>query len=852
MNLSIHKKIALLLLCFCFGVEAEQSAEKFLKVYEETEKYLRRRRVIKPELSAIGKKLCSKIRSGNDVSSNLAKLRKLRRKMIFSHPDFNFNNILINRTPPGKMSHNGDQHLARHARTGKGITILENWKSENPKERVLFKGKMPEGSYRSPDIHFSGKKFLFSFTPVKSGDKANERRYFLYEGATDGSWVRQLTGTKRDGLETWGNRATCLVEDTDPCYLADDNIIFISTRSQTFGRCHGGRYNPAWVLYRCDKNGDNIRQLSYGNENEYDPSVVADGRVVFSRWEYNSRHEMFFHMLWSTRPDGTGVANYFGNDMIYPMMITQQEQIPKSNKIVALATGHHSYSTGTVIIIDTNLGENGEQAITRVTPETGYPETPGVGWPDIHYSHPFPINDKFFLVSRADHTLEAQGRVPKIAGRGIYLIDVFGGRELIYEDEDVASLSPIPIRPKKRPRIIPSILPKNAKDYGTIFIQNVYDTRNDPDKIIKPGSIKSIRVNALGVQPRAHRPPLHPLVSVEMPRRVIGTVPVNPDGSVLFRVPARESIHLQALDKYGKAILSERTFWYVQPGEFRSCIGCHEKTGSAPASARNGKILKQKPRSLTPPAGPRYYGGITYMRTIQPVLDRYCISCHGLKSEKGGVNLIHDGEKFPKGALSLIKLGKHHLGSKGYMSSGGLNMIEDKNISRPYQYLAAASKLPEMILKKHGGVKIDRESYHRIIQWLDQNAPIYGDLYPNRVEERKIDSAAESKLRAYIRAKFGKKLAQEPIRALINVAQPTESRILMMPLSKSGGGWGQIRGWSNRKDSSYVKMSRLVKDCIVKSPNENVKGWEPTHEMGGGEKWVIEARKRYLEKVRSK
>ena len=560
----------------------QKSPQDLIELYEKTLAYVSKSVRVSDKDLSYGKKLCSAIIESSDQTKqkNLLKtLLRFRRKILFQHPDLAFKNLMVNRCPPGKYSHNGDQHLARHGRVGPGITVLQNWKSRKLSAKSLFAGRLEAGTYRSPDIHFSGNKLLFSYAPIKAGEDSRKRRYFIYEGAIDGSWVRQVTGTKKDKLKTWDNRATAIVEDTDPCYLPDGSVVFISTRSQTFGRCHGGRYNPSWVLYRCDKEGKIFKQLSYGNENEYDPSVIADGRIVFSRWEYTSRHEMYFHMLWSTRPDGTGVANYFGNDMLFPMMITQQEQMPDSQKVVAVATGHHSYSTGTVIIIDTKLGENGEQAITRLTPETGYPETSGIGWPAPHYSHPFPVNNELFFVSKAHHPIEKQGQIPKENNRGIYLIDIFGGQELIYEDSEVASFSPIPVRSKKRPRRLTSNLSKKKSNYGTVYIQNIYETQNDPENVIKPGSIKKVRVNALGIQPRAKRTALHSTVSVEIPRKVLGTADVREDGSALFRVPAGVSIHLQALDKDGEAVLSEKSFWYVQPGEVRSCVGCHEKNG---------------------------------------------------------------------------------------------------------------------------------------------------------------------------------------------------------------------------------------------------------------------------------
>jgi hypothetical protein len=771
----------------------------------------------------------------------------LRRKILLSHPALNFDKILFNCNPPATFSHNVDQYLGSNSRMGPGLALLSDWKSDKPQVKAVLAGKLPAGAVRSPDLHYDADKVVFAFC---DHSMPHRKRYFLYEAAIDGSWVRQLTGTTRDPFTTWNNRATVVIEDNDPAYLPDGAIVFVSSRSQSFGRCHG-RYNPSMVLYSCDGNGDNIRQLSYNNENEYEPAVLNDGKIIFCRWEYTSRHQMLFHKLWQCRPDGSNIGHFFGNDMIAPMMFTEATPIPGSRKVVTTAMGHHTYSTGTVDLLDVDKGENSEQSITHITPETPYPETQGM--PSPHYSHPYPITETLFLVSRANHPVPPHGIVPLPNDRGIYLIDTEGSRELLYENPDVASVSPIAIRKRERPPVLPkSELAKGADEMATVYVQNVYLTRNDPQGLIKPGSIKAIRVNALGVQPRAMRTALSATVPVEIPKKVLGTVPVDANGSAFFKVPARTALQLQTIGEDGMAILTEKSFFYLQPGEKRSCVGCHEPGGVTPPTGDSSRGME--PMALKPGAGPQYKGGLSFMRTVQPVLDRYCITCHGFDEPKKAFSLIHDGKmSWPQSLTELVKRGNHQLGEYEYMDKmRGREQVDSRNFSRPYEFYAHSNKVSKMLLENHGKVNMDRDSYMRVIEFLDLNAQCYGDLFPNKLEQRQINGKAMAELRAYIKELFGEKLAAQPERALINTVQVDESRILMAPLSSAAGGWGQIKGWVDKNDPSFLKMQQLVEKCIIHSPTENTNGWEPTIEQGGGEQWVVEEQQKYLKWINAK
>ena len=832
---------------FSMAVAQPEDIESALDLAERTLEYVQQEKKLPEEAKLL--KLLNELWNSKKVSSDMynefyIKVRHLRRKIILSHPKLDFEKIMINQVPPPKYSHNGDQNLARHSRPGPGLTLLSDWKTA-PKTDEFLKGKLPEGSVRNPDTHFDAEKVVFAFCDYT---RAGQRRFFLYEAALDGSSLRQITGTKRDPFKTAGNRATVYIEDSDPSYLPDGDIVFISTRGQSYGRCHGGRYNPAWVLHRCDANGESIRQISFNNENEYEPTVLNDGRIAFTRWEYTNRHEMLFHMLWSCRPDGTEVLNYYGADTITPMMVVEASAIPGTHRIVATAMGHHSYNTGTTVIIDTNIGENYEAPITHITPETPYSET--YGWPEPHFSHPHAINEEIYLVSRAGHAVHHQGMVPPVNDRAIYLIDSLGGREFIYENPEVASFSPIAVRKRVRPPILPSVLPEKAPQYGTLFVQNAYLTRNDPEGLIKSGMISAIRVNELGVQPRARRPKLSATVNVELPKKVLGTVPVDEDGSAFFKVPAGVALQMQTLDKNGMAMLTEMSFFYLMPGENRSCVGCHEQPGMSPDMKVLAKNARRQPVDLKPAAGPKYPGGMSFHRTVQPVLDRYCIKCHGLEKTNNGVNLIGEANVFPGSMKTLIKRGDHRVGDKFYMGGGRGENNAQRNISRPMRYFAHSNKVAKMLLKNHGKVNMDRDSYMRIIEWLDLNAQATGDLFPNKVEERKLDKMKMQTLRQYVRQNFDDKLADQPDHALVNPALPQESRVLMLSLSLDQGGWAEKGIFKSKDDPRFKKLSELVEDCIIRTKNENQNGWYPALECGGGEEKYINERKRFIDSLK--
>lgn len=775
--------------------------------------------------------------------------RQLRRRIILSHPLLEFDALLISKRPPPLYSHMVDQYLGRHSRSGPGLVVLSSWK-DSPKATVLLEGKLPEGSVLHPDLSFDGRRVLFSFCDHTVSDP-ERRRFFIYEAAVDGSWVRQVTGTPTDPLEGAGGRRTVLIEDFDPCYLPDGGFAFVSTRNQAYGRCHGGRYTPSYVLYRGELDGSGIRRLSFGEANEWDPAVLDDGRIVYSRWDYINRHDTIYQGLWVTRPDGTATAHYYGNYTANPCMVAEPHPIAGSHKVAATVMAHHSYTSGSIIVLDPRRGEDGDAPITRVTPEAAFPETEG--WPEGAYATPYPLSEELFLAAYTPDQLVSQGSIQRANAYAIYLVDAVGGRELIYSDPDTSCFSPIPIQPRQVPPAFSSMVAgKESQTTGRFFVQNVYDSTEE----IQPGSISALRVVELIPQPTPSVPD-RSYAANEVVKRILGTIPIDDDGSAAFEVPAGTPLQFQILDGNGMAVLTMRSQVYLQPGELMSCAGCHEPRRSAARLTRIPHAVTF--RSLDPPAGPQYDGGLSFARTVQPVLDRNCIRCHGLDRKAAGIDLLGTPQHGRSEGTAYATQASHgfSVSYRALMGREGAVALAQRNTetvrSKPTDYFAHAGRLAPMLLKDHHGVRLDRASFQRIVGWLDLNAQFYGDYSYNRVEGRTPSPEGERALRAHVREVFGAELAEQPFAALVNVAMPTESRILKAPLAVEAGGWGQVEGgWTSTDDQGCQTMLKLVEAAVGQPPGRDVAGTCGHEPCDCGACWVAEAEKQYRESLQPK
>ncbi len=840
-----------------------------------------------------------------------AAILELRRRIIFSHPALHFDRLLINKRPVPNYLHQSRQYLGRYSPRGEGLAVIEHWKNR-PELKWLLKNKLPEGSVLHPDISFDGERILFSFCDHTEQD-LSRRRFQIYEIGIDGRGLRQVTGGANDPLTTTEDRATAIIEDYDPCYLPDGGFIFSSTRQQAHIRCqYGGRYFANFVLHRgeledLDKLGPRVVRISFNEAPEWEPSVQADGSVLYTRWDYINRHWNWFQSLWLTRPDGTGVAHVYGNYTRNPCITAEPRVLPGSHKIVSTAAAHHGYTAGSLILIDPHVGTDGPEPITRLTPEVTFPEseyrgaTPEQARTLIHsaqginngsafplhgaYCNPYPLSEDLFLVAYTPSKLAKEGQQQEGVPYGIFLLDSLGGLELIYRDPEMSSFAPMPVLARKTPPALPSTIdPQRQEATGVYFVHNVYESTEK----IPAGAIKSLRVVEIQEQ-TVEFPPSRGKVILDLPKKILGTVPVESDGSVAFRAPACKMLGLQLLDENGMAVMGMRSLIYLQPGETTSCVGCHESRTHVPGTQANsaaayssGKPIPASSRAgvrtLTPPVGPHYEGGLSFTRTVQPVLDRYCIQCHGLQTsgEKSAdvINLLGTMKDavlpypdWPGQNQIRISAAYESLVSRpGLVSVPQCNYENDR--STPYDYYAHAGRLAKMLRAGHpdehgrARVQLDAESLDRIVQWLDLNAIFYGDYSWNKAEWRQSNHDGERQLRAHIRAVFGNlpgsdlanTLAEQPFETLVNVSLPSESRILLGPLSVDAGGWGTInRGlWKSKQSPQFRRMRTLVEASIEALTTQDQAGTCNQDPCRCGTCWVRQARQAFLERRNAK
>ena len=760
----------------------------------------------------------------------------LRRRVLFAHPATNFRDLLVDVRQPPMYFHNVDQYLGRNSLPAPGLVVLEDWKAEKPGERWLTRDKLPKGSTQHPDLSYDAQRVIFSFCDHTETDLV-KRRFLVYEATLDGRSIRRVTGTQRDPWDATrrDGHFTVMIEDFDPHYLPDGGFVFTSTRAQCIARCHAGRNAPSFLLHRGALDGTAVRALSWGEANEIDPAVLNDGRIIYNRWEYVNRHDCLFHKLWTTNPDGTGAANYYGNLTPFPQSLAEPRAIPNSSKVIATGTAHHSFTAGSIVLIDTQKGLEGPDPVFRLTPEAKFPEAEGDGWTTGTYVSPFPLTEKLFFAGWSAgphfHQGYSVGNEESAARRKynfhkLYLVFNYNNkayRELIYTPpENYGCFSPQPIKPRELPPIRPTALnPAETNRTGAFYVQNVYESQHE----IPAGSIKYLRINALFNQPTP-RVPHRGWIMDEVAKGVIGTVPVNPDGSVAFTLPSRTPVQLQLLDENKMCVMNMRSFIYLQDGEHTSCVGCHDDRRKSPLAVNYSKA---KPLTPTPIPGPRAETGFNYVATVQPVFDRYCIRCHGAEKTEGNVDLTgayieRETERYPSGILRMSK------SYAFFVTNPRFYTMMDRNhetvSSKPKDYLSHTSGLPEW-LRTHGkakGAELDPQSWQRVITWLDVNAQLYGNYSFNRNESRKPNPEGEKALREAIKAQFGEALSKQPFEALVNNGCIEESRILMAPLAAAAGGWGQLNTWTSTQDAGYQAMKAKVEAALIPLAEHDVHG----------------------------
>lgn len=637
-----------------------------------------------------------------------ADLSRLRQDALLANPLLDFERLLLVERDANRLG------------------LPQNWEGNSSLPLTGFDNQLsvlspvrPDGQLR-PLFHPEGGRFIgdvdldFDATKMLVSMPGDNGRWQVHELSADGGKLQQLPLIHEPDVDNY-----------DACYLPDGNIIFGSTAPFTGVPCVTGASHVA-NLYRLERNSGAIRRLTFDQEHNWCPTVLNDGRLLYQRWEYADLPHFAARILFHMNPDGTDQKEFYGSGSYWPNALFYARPIPGSaTRFIAVVGGHHGLPRmGELTLFDTAQGRfEATGAIQRI-PGRGKPVEPLIldqltdaSWPK--FLHPWPLSDKYFLVS-AKPTPQSKW--------GIYLADVFDNLVLIKESPNhQALLEPIPFRPVERPRSVPDkVQPEQAN--ATISILDLYA---GPGLAGVPrGTVKQLRVftyhfayHNMGGQMNR--------VGLDGPwdiKRIIGTVPVEADGSAMFRVPANTPISIQPLDADGQALQLMRSWMTAMPGETLSCVGCHDQQNSAPPVTQ-ALALTKPPREITPWRGPTR--GFSFVREVQPVLDRYCVGCHD-GSAGPGLAARPDFRAAPPvhpqateaGYNNATQFTPSYLALRSYVR--GHTIESDLHLLTPCEFSADTTELIHLLRDGHHGVTLDAEGWDRLITWIDLNTPAHG------------------------------------------------------------------------------------------------------------------------------
>jgi len=575
----------------------------------------------------------------------------------------------------------------------------------------------PRGIIRDPDVSYDGKKILFSWRKSMGGDD-----YSLYEMDAETRKIRQLTN---------GPRAA----DYEGIYLPDGNIMFNSTRCQQAVDCAGP---PVSNLYLCDKDGKYIRRIGFDQVHTNYPQVLSDGRVVYTRWDYNDRGQVYTQPLFQMHADGTGQTEYYGNNSWFPVSILHARGIPGTSKVLCILSGHHAFQRGKIAIIDPSLGRQETSGVQLVAPvrETKLIICDPYGHKGHQFTHPYPLTEKEFLVSFSPFgSPSAYSRIQAAHLFGVYFANINGDRELLAADPTISSSQPIPLKPRKLPPVWPSTV-DYAKNTGTYYMQDIYV--GPGLRGVKRGTIKSLRVVALEYRAASigrnfNRGPaggarIVTPISVSGAwdvKKILGTAKVYDDGSAAFVVPALTPVYFQALNDKGEAVQSMRSWSTLQPGEFFSCVGCHEDKALTPTGKTSTEAMRVGPQKLAPFYGPaRPFG---FIKEVQPTLNKHCVGCHSRENvaKKKAPFSLETKTHYERESRKVWSEAYTNLANRKYCN--WIDPQSPPSMLPPYHAGAVKSPIIAMLRKGHNKVKLSKEELDKMICWIDLAIPYTGN-----------------------------------------------------------------------------------------------------------------------------
>ncbi|HUT12380.1 MAG TPA: hypothetical protein VMY42_17915 [Thermoguttaceae bacterium] len=611
-----------------------------------------------------------------------------------------------------------DAQSFRFFKPGAALKVLE---MDGPYGTVRTLLEDPGGMLRNPDVSYDGNRLLFAW---KKSDRQDD--FHIYEMELAGGEIRQLT----HGLG---------LADYEGVYLPDGSVLFNSTRCVQTVDCN---WTEVSNFYLMDTDGRYMRRIGFDQVHTIFPTVTDDGRVLYTRWDYNDRAQIYTQPVFQMNPDGTCQREFYGGNSWFPTNVVHARKIPGSNKVMAIVTGHHMPAHGKLAVIDPALGRQEGRGVQLIAPMR--PTEPiridRYAQGGNHFQYPYPLDEERFLVTLALPTPDGElGRF------NIYFMDIDGRRELLVEGkesgEGIGCRQVVPLGPRPRPYVRPSKV-DYRRTTGTFYVQDVYEGPGLQG--VARGTIKRLRVVALVFRAsgigRTQQNGEGGSSNVSSPiavgngswdvKIVLGAAEVHEDGSAFFEAPARTPVYFQALDEKNCVVQTMRSWATLMPGENQSCVGCHEyKNGTPRAKLGPSLAMKTGPQPLEPFYGPAR--GFSYVEEIQPILDRHCAGCHTEGKDEpclSGEIVTIDSMKrqISKSYLALT----HTKGTNGDHGHPMVNWIDSMSgpaMLPPYHRGAATSRLMTLLEEGHEDVRLTREEMDKLACWIDLLVPYCGD-----------------------------------------------------------------------------------------------------------------------------
>jgi hypothetical protein len=461
-----------------------------------------------------------------------------------------------------------------------------------------------------PCVSFDGTMLLFA-ARRSPGDNWN-----IWEMRIDGTGARQITRDFGDCRE--------------PAYLARSSItppeftdkvrwiVFTSTAAGTYDESGTEKATALYVqnLEPIDGRGTVTWRTTFNLSHDFSPTVLGDGRVLFSSWQQRGNRFPPYGMiaLMTTNWAGTGLNLFYGNHQGEKVKSMACE-MPDRTLVFIESDGRDGDGSGRLARISFKRPLNSHERLSN-----------GIG----QYRTPHPLPDGRLAVSYT----------PGDESYGIYVFDFDKkavGR-VLYDDPDWNDVDAIAVVPREEPMGRITIV-VDSKETGHLQCLNVYDSDRPEAKTIKNGDVKRVRlVEGLapfeedvlstaggGPWPRGVGPSASQAGSFAG-TRILGEAPVEADGSFYVEVPGDTPFFIQTLDENGMALQTLRGWIWVRRGSRRGCIGCHENKELAPENRATIALIKAEPTRLLAPPGERRT--VDFRRDVAPIVAAKCAGCH--------------------------------------------------------------------------------------------------------------------------------------------------------------------------------------------------------------------------------